>query len=269
MLKYLKNTCFVKSLKLDKRILYAALLDMAFFISALIIIALFLFLIRSGWASLAYLTPSIERMSSFMGNLSSAPNAAAISDVHLIYTSLRSFMIKSGMLLVFFAILLVLSSSFLKSLAWSIILRERLKAKFFLKFALILFTFNLFWILLFALFAFGINPEISTKFVFVEIFSLLYLSIMFYPIFAVDKKIWQSIKKTLFISFLRSYKVIAQVLLLLSIIYILANLIAVSARLKTPFAFISLTILLFIYLAWIKVYMALLTQEILKKERLK
>jgi len=256
----IKNSCFVKSLKLDRRFVYVSLLDILSFLVLIVLVSSFLAVVRVNWASIEYITPQIKRMSNFMED-QRGDYKNVKGDVNIIYSALKSFAIKSSLLLGIFIALAIFSVSFLKSLGWSIILKEKLKRAFFLKFALLLFIYNLVLFLLFAIIIFGTNPKLNAHILFFTIVLSVYIGIFLYPIFAKRKKVLLTIKETLHITFRKFYLIIAQSLIMLFILYILFQFLFKSTTFQSLLIFFLLLTLIIIYITWIKFYIILLIEK--------
>jgi len=263
MKNILKKSYFVKSFRLDRRFFYVLLLDLAYLIIFLILVGFFLNLGRSEWAAIEYINPSIERLVPHLalGGLNiSDPQTR--SDTKMIHDASYSFFGKLGMVILGFIITTTLVTGFFKSRVWSIILKEKLNLKFFLRFSLLVLIYNLFWILLFILFIFGIKGGVNSVMVMIGIVLFSYINFIIYPVFAIDKNITPCLISTLRLVFLKLYLIIFRLIAVLFILFILFQLLTAFFMANMMVSFIIMLSILFIFMAWFKFYFI----EILKKE---
>lgn len=253
--KVIKESPFINSFKLDKRFWHVLLLNLIFIILFLSLIPLYTFILRSNLDMMKQLDDSAMRIREVIegrGELDST----TLQDFKLASSSLKFFFLKMAVISIVFLVVLLLIIGYFTARMWSKITKEKFDKRMVFKISLLVFVWNLFWVLLFLFIVFGLKFEVDTIKVIaiVEFFIYIYFSLIIAPIFFRSKKMMRSVKETFLIGAIKFYAFLPAILaiwLTSSIMFILV--INISFRLPGISLIISIPLAL-LYITWMKFY---------------
>lgn len=253
--KVIKESPFINSFKLDKRFWHVLLLNLIFIILFLSLIPLYTFILRSNLDMMKQLDDSAMRIREVIegrGELDST----TLQDFKLASSSLKFFFLKMAVISIVFLVVLLLIIGYFTARMWSKITKEKFDKRMVFKISLLVFVWNLFWVLLFLFIVFGLKFEVDTIKVIaiVEFFIYIYFSLIIAPIFFRSKKMMISVKETFLIGAIKFYAFLPAILaiwLTSSIMFILV--INISFRLPGISLIISIPLAL-LYITWMKFY---------------
>lgn len=253
--KVIKESPFINSFKLDKRFWHVLLLNLIFIILFLSLIPLYTFILRSNLDMMKQLDDSAMRIREVIegrGELDST----TLQDFKLASSSLKFFFLKMAVISIVFLVVLLLIIGYFTARMWSKITKEKFDKRMVFKISLLVFVWNLFWVLLFLFIVFGLKFEVDTIKVIaiVEFFIYIYFSLIIAPIFFRSKKMMRSVKETFLIGVIKFYAFLPAILaiwLTSSIMFILV--INISFRLPGISLIISIPLAL-LYITWMKFY---------------
>lgn len=253
--KVIKESPFINSFKLDKRFWHVLLLNLIFIILFLSLIPLYTFILRSNLDMMKQLDDSAMRIREVIegrGELDST----TLQDFKLASSSLKLFFLKMAVISIVFLVVLLLIIGYFTARMWSKITKEKFDKRMVFKISLLVFVWNLFWVLLFLFIVFGLKFEVDTIKVIaiVEFFIYIYFSLIIAPIFFRSKKMMRSVKETFLIGVIKFYAFLPAILaiwLTSSIMFILV--INISFRLPGISLIISIPLAL-LYITWMKFY---------------
>ena len=155
-----------------------------------------------------------------------------------------------------FLITLFLIVGYFQAKIWSKIAEKKFDKHIIPKISLLVFVWNLIWVLLFLIIVFGLRFKIDIIKIIaiVETFLFIYLSLILMPIFFRSEKIFKSIKETLFIGTTKFYKIVPSIFvmwLILSITFILFINLSIYSRIILSLIFV---VFILCYIIWIKFY---------------
>ena len=263
MLKKIKKTLFIRSFKeLDKKIFLIMSLELAL----IFLIGLTLFFLNTSlkndltnWGfsdkSIEGFKSDAEGKESFMSLLKEKtyePNGM-FKYANLLKKTRNN-------LLIVISISLILISVF-KTYEWNIITEKRFEKEFFLKYLALLSTSTIAAFILAVIATKGFKENLIPKVTLFFILIYLYFSLIVYPIFAKERKLIFSIKKTLKIGTKKFYKIFLAIFAIWIMIQL--NLIILLIFSKFIYFAIIMLILYHIFLiSWVKIYLLKVIENI-------
>ena len=262
--KLIQKSAFVNSFKLDKKFLHVLLLDLFFMILILSLIAIYAFTLRSNMDAMKEYDDTAKRVGEMMaGNLQMDDLLA--QDMTLVTNVLKLFFLKMAIISLVFLIIMITAGVIIKTWGWSKILNKKLlNKKICLKLSLLIFIWNLIWILALFIIAFTLKFSLhaTSMIAAVELLLYIYFSLILYPVFFRDKGVFKTIKKTFVLGISKFYLFLQSFSAMLLILIIISFIVGGIALIPSPISFMIIILLCLIYLVWMKFYMNLVIKKI-------
>lgn len=251
IINFIKNSCFVKSFKeLDKRLLWVIASEILLIISIFIV-----FLISS-----IFLKTSLNSLGisdEFMNNVNQLKNETfAMSflkeQINTSPKKFESFLTNLGFNVIFSLLIITILICFFKSFEWSKIAKKRFTKLFFIKYLALFLIWNIFWLLLFFIIALKFKSYTIKYAIAIWFFSFIYFSLLIYPMFVKEKKIFNTIKKTFRLGHI--YKLILPIINIWILLQLGYLILIISSKIPLLVGPIFILYFLF-YISWIKFYL--------------
>jgi len=263
LLNFIKNSCFLKSFKeLDKRIFIVMGAELALIISVFLIFVLSTLFLKTSIDKLGISENVMEEIKENMDDRDFANNflQTKMRDPNF-PQKLKSFLAKllSNVLILIIAIIVVIS--FFKSLIWSKVAKIKFKKSFFTKFLGLFLSWNIPWILLFIIIALSFKEKAMKYFITAEFLFFIYFSLIIYPLFVKENRIFSTIKKTFKIGLINLYKFILPIILIWLMFQLGFTIIILLSKIPTLVRIFLIVYALF-YISWIKFYMLKVVEKV-------
>ena len=207
-------------------------------------------IIESQAVHLEEIASELEHVVGSSLDITDAPETIA-SDAENVYTSLKSVLIKVGVAIALFVILVFIILLLFKSIIWSIILKKKFSRSFYLKFIFANVVWFFVWI---ALFAILLITKLPTVIIYrVLLIFMVFFTLVFLSLFDEKKPVLTLIKKSFTFGIRKIHKLILAL--------ILACLLMITLSILLQLVYIIPLIILFI--AWFRIYTFLAVKNLL------
>lgn len=257
----IKNTKFIKSFKeINKKTIYVVLCDILFYFVSFVLFLLTILILKIQSSIILKTMPDLSNLQALQTSLE-AQEQAILQLGGLKYLFLYWVI---TILIAFFILILIVS--FFKGIIWSNISKEKFDFKFYMRFSLLNLIYYFGLILILILTFAAMKPAFAGIFWLIEFLLFTYLTNISYGIFDKEVKIRKNIKKATIIGFQKFYRFLLPLLnFFWVIIFVLIVIGIVSKILPERFLMLLSILFLFIYLAWARIYFALIVKSIEKK----
>jgi hypothetical protein len=257
-----KGSLFIKSFKhIDKKLLYAILLDVAFYLAVVGIIMLSFSLLKTNFMAVEQVLPTLGKIQGF-----SFEEPAMGQELESTAAMLRMTLLNGALILAGAAILVIIASGVLRSLLWSQILKKQIDKEYVKRFFLLKISWIPIWIAAIALLFTLFKPEVGRLVSAIMVLFYMHFTVILHSLFNKKERIWRMIKKAFVLGTKRFHKLIIPYILVVLVFFIVGlpgNLmIYLNARVFIIGGIYS--VLFFVLAAWVRAYMSKTVKEIEK-----
>ena len=264
----IKGSLFIKSWKrFDRRIAFIAAYDFLSYIALAVVIVLFLLAFK--W-NITGLQKTVPALTFIIGSYSETGKLPEITkelsnEVKTVKAAFRAAILKAITIFALFYTAAIAVLSLFKGLLWSEALEIKFSRLFFKRFLFLNLIWFSIWLLAFIFIFKFINLFIAAKIIIIGLFLMAYFTVLLCSLFDAKKALLKIIKEAFTVGikkvhlFIFHYIIAAVVLLAVFYAVRLIDFIAPSAFILALF-----WILLFVYLAWIRIYISSVAKSVVK-----
>jgi len=256
MINWIKKTNYIKSFKkINLHLLTTSIFDILFLLVILLI------LVFASW-TFYFMNNDIANVYPNLLTLMPSANNDALLTTELTesidsnISMLKSYLIKSTLLIIVTSLLLILNASLLKSIIWLRIKGEKISKKLLFYNTKVSFIWYISWIILTILFFLLFNKTVLPYILIIELLLFIYLTCVFRTIS--EKTLLAHYKKSFITATKKCYLFIIPIILIL-ISFLITNLIlSLLTILPVTLFGIIYTLFILIFINWCRAYFALL-----------